>query len=62
MFGFKTPCLIHSILTSEYPAAAERPGYSALNCDKIRNTFGVKNSDWNLGVKKVISNFHLVKF
>ena len=62
MSGLQTPGLIHSIRTSDYPTAAERPGYSALDCHKIRNTFGVNTSDWKLGVKNVVSNFHLVKF
>ena len=60
--GLQTPVLIHSIQTSDYPTAAERPGYSALDCNKIENTFGVNTSDWKLGVKNVVSNFHLVKF
>ena len=62
MAGFQTPGLIHSIQTSDYPTAAERPGYSVLDCHKIRNTFGINTSDWKLGVKNVVSNFHLVKF
>ena len=62
MYGLQTPGLIHSIQTSDYPMAAERPGYSALDCHKIRNTFGVNTSDWKLGVKNVVSNFHLVNF
>ena len=62
MSGFQTPGLIHSIQTSDYPTAAERSGYSALDCHKIRNTFGINTSDWKLGVKNVVSNFHLVKF
>jgi dTDP-4-dehydrorhamnose reductase len=60
--GFQTPGLIHSIQTSDYPTAAERPGYSALDCHKIRNTFVVNTSDWKSGVKNVVSKFHLVKF
>jgi dTDP-4-dehydrorhamnose reductase len=59
MSGLQTPGLIHSIQTSDYPTAAERPGYSALDCHKIRNTFGLNTSDWKLGVKNVISNFQL---
>ena len=62
MSGRETPGSIHSILTSDYPTVAERPGYSALDCHKIRNTFGIKPSDWNSGVKNVVSKFHLVKF
>ncbi|MDA9027163.1 dTDP-4-dehydrorhamnose reductase [Gammaproteobacteria bacterium] len=62
MSGFQTPGLIHSIQTSDYPTAAERPGYSVLDCDKIRNTFGVYTSDWKLGIKNAVSKFHLVNF
>ena len=62
MSGLQTPGLIHSIQTSHYPTAAERPGYSALDCHKIKNTFGVNTSDWKLGVKNVLSNLHLLKF
>ena len=61
MSGLQTPGLIHSIQSSDYPMAAERPGYSVLDCHKIRNSFGVNTSDWKLGVKNVVSNFHLVK-
>ena len=60
--GLQTPGLIHLIQTSDYPTAAKRPGYSALDCNKIRNTFGVNTSDWKLGVKNVVSKFHLIKF
>lgn len=60
MSGLKTPDLINSIRTSDYPKAAVRPRYSALDCHKIKNTFGIKTSDWRLGVKNVVSKFHLV--
>ncbi len=58
--GLQTPDLIHSIRTSDYPKVAVRPRYSALDCHKIRNTFGVNTSDWKLGVKNAVSKFHLV--
>ena len=32
--------------TSEFPAPAQRPVYSVLNCDKIQATFGVHLPDW----------------
>lgn len=60
--GLKTPGLINLIQTSDYPTLAERPRYSALNCQKIRNTFGISTSDWKLGVKNALSKFHMVKF
>lgn len=60
--GLQTPSLIHQIRTSDYPTAAERPRYSVLDCHKIRNTFGINTSDWKLGVKNIVSKFHMVKF
>ena len=60
--GLQTPGKIHLIHTSDYPTAAERPVYSALDCDKIRNTFGIKTSDWKLGIKNVVSSSHLITF
>ena len=60
--GLQTPSLIHLIQTSDYPTTAERPGYSVLDCNKIRNTFDVNTSDWKLGVKNVVSKIHQVKF
>lgn len=60
--GLKSPHLIYSTTTSDYPTVAKRPGYSVLDCNKIRNTFGVKASNWRLGVKNVVSNSHLVKY
>lgn len=45
---------------SDYTTAAACPRYSVLDCHKIINTFGIKPSDWRLGVKNVVSNFHLI--
>ncbi len=33
-------------LTSEFPAPATRPVFSALNCEKFVHTFGVRIPDW----------------
>jgi dTDP-4-dehydrorhamnose reductase len=33
-------------LTSEFPAPADRPLYSALNCDRFLDTFGMRLPDW----------------
>ncbi len=42
------------IMTSEYPTQAERPAYAALNCDRIRRHFGVKQIPWQQSLEEVI--------
>jgi dTDP-4-dehydrorhamnose reductase len=37
---------LYPIRTSEYPTPAERPLNSRLNCDKIKNTFGIELPTW----------------
>ena len=52
-------CIIKPINTSEYPTAAKRPGYSALDKTKIQKTFGIRLKNWkeSLGacIKKIQS-------
>jgi dTDP-4-dehydrorhamnose reductase len=48
------PNQIHSILASEYPAAAKRPLNSRLNCDKLKKTFMLELPHWESEVKKVL--------
>lgn len=55
--GCKVKCApdhIHSILTSEYPAAAKRPLNSRLNTDKLKKTFMLELPDWESEVKRVL--------
>ena len=33
-------------LTADFPSPAQRPLYSALNCDKFTDTFGLRLPDW----------------
>ncbi len=45
--GFiKCPPVLSAIDTSDYPTAAKRPANSTLDCDKINQVFGIKQSDW----------------
>ncbi len=37
---------IQPALTSDFPTPAERPLYSALNCERFRRTFGLSLPDW----------------
>ncbi len=42
------------VKTSEFPAPAERPTHSALNCNKFENTFQLKLPDWRLALRMVM--------
>lgn len=50
--GKKTP--IHAISTSEFPTPAERPKYSVLDTQKIRQTFGLKIPQWQESLERCI--------
>jgi dTDP-4-dehydrorhamnose reductase len=52
--GLESPEL-QPISATEYPGAAMRPAYSALDCSKIALTFGVKGPLWAAGLPDVIS-------
>jgi len=41
---------LKAISTAEYPTAAKRPAFSALDCSKV-NALGVASSDWQLGIR-----------
>jgi dTDP-4-dehydrorhamnose reductase len=45
---------IEAITTNEYPLPAKRPNYSVLNCQKIADTFGINQPDWEQGLTDVI--------
>ena len=47
-------CSINSIPTSSYPTPAKRPGYSAMNKDKIASTFNLKLRDWKDSLEECI--------
>jgi dTDP-4-dehydrorhamnose reductase len=53
--NLKTPKIVKAIKSDKYPAVAERPFFSVLDCSKILNTFDVVPSDWRLGIRKTIS-------
>ncbi len=49
----KIPELI-PISTSEYPTAAERPRFSALDCSGMERTFGVRQVPWRDSLRKTV--------
>jgi dTDP-4-dehydrorhamnose reductase len=42
------------ITTSQFPTAAKRPLYTALDCSKINKSFGVELKPWRQSLKKTI--------
>ncbi len=52
--GLKRIPLIKPISTSQYPTAAKRPLYTALDCSKIKKRFGVELKPWKQSLKRTI--------
>ena len=44
---------LESISSADFSSVAPRPAYSTLNCDKIKNRFGISILDWKTSFKKV---------
>lgn len=52
----QSPCDVKPISTKEFPTAAKRPAYSALDKTKIQKTFGIKLKNWKDSLRTCISN------
>lgn len=44
---------LKSISSNDFSSLAPRPKYSALNCDKIKNKFGISILDWKTSFNKI---------
>lgn len=49
-------CRVQPISTEEYPTPARRPSYSAMNTDKISNTYHVQLKDWKESLKECLKH------
>lgn len=47
-------CTVKGIATAEYPTLAERPAWSVLSKEKIRNAFGLDIPDWRESLAECI--------
>ncbi|RPA38338.1 dTDP-4-dehydrorhamnose reductase [Shewanella frigidimarina] len=47
------PIQVNPITTLDYPTPAKRPANSRLNCDKIHNAFGIKQSNWQAALMRI---------
>ncbi|MEC9375322.1 MAG: dTDP-4-dehydrorhamnose reductase [Pseudomonadota bacterium] len=48
---------IKEILTSEYPAIANRPLNSSLDCEKLEEIFGIKTVNWESAVDREVRRY-----
>ncbi|MDP1867808.1 MAG: dTDP-4-dehydrorhamnose reductase [Bradyrhizobium sp.] len=46
---------VTAITTAEYPTPARRPANSRLNCDRLRQSFGLGLPDWRVGVQDCVA-------
>lgn len=53
--GLKVPDTIEAITTAEYPTPARRPADSRLDCEKIRNDFGISLRPWQGAVEEIVA-------
>ena len=49
-------------LSEEFPTVAERPKYSALDCTKLEQRFGIRLPDWRDDLSLALSARHLPEF
>lgn len=47
--------IVEAIATTEYPTAAARPAYSALDCSRFAATFGVQTPSWQAGLARCLA-------
>ncbi len=45
---------VDPITTDQYPTPAKRPAYSALDCEKIQNRFGIVPKPWRQSLEKTL--------
>ncbi|MBD1578081.1 sugar nucleotide-binding protein, partial [Vibrio sp. S11_S32] len=42
-----------AITTEQYPTPAKRPANSKMNCQKIKESFGIEPSNWQLALERI---------
>ena len=46
---------VTAITTADYPTPVRRPANSRLNCDRLRQSFGLELPDWRVGVETCVA-------
>ena len=49
---------IHPITTDQYPTPAARPPFSVLDCNKIKQSFGIHPVDWRTSLQQTIARLY----
>lgn len=52
---------LQKITTAEYPTLAKRPSNSVLDCEKIREAFGIQQKSWQEGLESVLREFFTIE-
>jgi dTDP-4-dehydrorhamnose reductase len=47
---------VQGISSSDYHTAAKRPAYSVLDCQKIKNDYGIVQPDWQQAIQEVLKD------
>ena len=47
---------VNAISTKHYPTTAIRPGYSVLDCHKLKNTFNITMPNWQTSLQLCMQN------
>ena len=56
----KTACIINPCTSKQFASKAERPDYSLLSKEKVKNTFGVEVPDWDKSLKNFIDKIEVI--
>jgi dTDP-4-dehydrorhamnose reductase len=46
---------VTAITTADYPSPARRPANSRLNCERLRQSFGLELPNWRVGVESCVA-------
>ncbi len=53
------PCLVHPIVSAQYPTPAARPPFSVLNKDKIKKVFGIHIPHWQKSLRECLQELRI---
>ena len=55
-FGYQKVPSLTPVSTAQYPTAAKRPAFSALDCGKIKKMFNIHQRPWPESLSEVIKD------